>query len=169
MIYKFYLPLLVSLFSYSALSADIELSTNTSIGGPMGSTLAVPVDTSSGSVVFAASLEGAYALSEAWQISVPFVLVLHQTSTFQINIGPQFNFGDGPLLDQFFANIRPGIRLATGSTAFAVSAVFGKRFQLTESVSYRPWVGLNAVFYTSADLQVQFSPVAFSFEFNDLI
>lgn len=153
---------LFALWGQLVFSADFELSTNSIVGGQNGAEISIPLKSEYGGVDLASSLEVAYSINSSWQVSLPVVLTLSAASSIQFGIGPQFNFGGGELSQQYFATVRPGMILYTGFSKFSVSAVIGKRFQLTESVSYRPWIGLNTIFYNTARTVVQISPIAFS-------
>jgi hypothetical protein len=155
-------------YSYSGSSRKfLEISSNQLVSGGLyggGVNSALSVSTQSGSsVLFGLALSGDFNLKNEWQISVPLFLLISSSSTFILAAGPQYNFGDGPRLNQWFANLRPGFAVSGGETEFILNGTIGKRFEILPGVAYRPNFGINwnaGGGYVTFDL----APIALSIE-----
>jgi hypothetical protein len=131
------------------------------VGGGMQSTL--NFNTAGGSANFSIAAEGAFRLTEQFQISVPLQLFASSTTGFSLAVGPQYNFGADHLMNQFFVNLRPGFLVLGGGTSFILNATFGKRFELLPSVAYRPNFGMTLL-ASAGEMDFSISPFAISIE-----
>lgn len=155
-------------YSYSGSSGKfMEISSNQLIQGGLyggGINSALSISTQSGSSVrFGLALAGDFNLKSDWQISVPLFLLISSSSSFVLAAGPQYNFGDGPRMEQWFANLRPGFAVSGGETSFILNGTIGKRFEIIPHVAYRPNFGINwdaNEGYVTFDL----APIALSIE-----
>jgi hypothetical protein len=72
--------------------------------------------------------------------------------------GPVYNFGGTTLADSYFADLQLALSRNGGSsttetdTTFAFSAAVGKRFPITDSVTYNPDVFVSRILEDGADL-----------------
>lgn len=155
-----------SSYTYSGSSGKfIEIASNQVlfgglVGGGMNSTLYIPT---SGTVLFGLSAEGNFNLSGPWQISVPLYLLASSSTSFLLGAGPQYNFGEGSRMNQFWVNFRPGLYIQGGDASFLLNATVGKRFEILPGLAYRPNFGI--MFDTNAgEAGFSLSPFALSFE-----
>lgn len=130
------------------------------IGGGINSGLSIPT---AGSVTFGFAFDVAFRIAPDWQISVPTTLIASSATIFALAVGPQYNFGEYSRMNQFYAALRPGILIIGGTSAFALNAVVGKRFEIIPGVSYRPNFGItfNAA---AGEASFDLSPLAISIE-----
>ncbi len=128
--------------------------------GGIVSGLSIPT---AGSVAFGFTGDVAFSLNDEWQISVPVILVASTSTVFILGAGPQYNWGEGARINQFFANLRPGLAVGGGSSAFVLNSTIGKRFEIIPNVAYRPNFGIS---FNAAAGEASFdlAPIAISIE-----
>jgi hypothetical protein len=143
----------------SAKALEITLNALTTTGTVMGS--AVRADTAGG-FAFNTGLDLSYPLNDKWQITAPIVAAYSGGLTLSAYLGPQYNFGSEDLMNAYFVNAKIGGEIAAGSFSILLGAGGGKRWKLTESVTYHP--SLNVFSNVSAKTGVFFAavPLAFS-------
>lgn len=91
------------------------------------------------------------------------------TNAFTALIGPGFNLNAQDLANSFYGTVKVGFsRISVNSernTEFTARAEAGKRFKLSESVSYAPGVAVTHVFVDNADPIFELNIFKFSFLF----
>ncbi len=140
--------LLVILTMASALASEVhahqyEITNNASIGGVNGMTGSWVKSASDVSNYFTLGGEVAYRREEKfphWQLSLPINILLSENNSYEFYLGLKYNLDAADILNSYFVALRPGLRIA-GATDFLINLEVGKRFKLTESVSYTPSIG----------------------------
>jgi queuine/archaeosine tRNA-ribosyltransferase len=83
-----------------------------------------------------------------------------QTSPANFFLGTKYNFNSEDLLNSYFMVLIPGLSVITRIGHFAVNFEAGKRFKLTDSAPYRPFVGFTAV--ANSGVSCFIAPMSFS-------
>lgn len=117
----------------------------------------------------------AYALSSNWQLGGALGFFVGKSgATYgggSLLVGPTFNFtGREGIQNALFISLRAGLRYfhQGGSTdsQFMGELALGKRWAITDSVSYKPYVSANVTKYSDeSSLDLNIVPLSFSFGF----
>ena len=125
----------------------------------MGSALRVGTDRS---LDFNTGLDISYPLDEKWQITVPFVIAHSINFVLTAYVGPQYNFGAQDLMNSYFVNAKIGAEITSVGASFLVGATFGKRWKLTESITYHPSFNIFSNVSARSGVFFAVTPIAFS-------
>ncbi len=77
--------------------------------------------------------------------------------TFQLTIGPAYNFNDNDLENSFFVGLQAGVLnysysgLDYSSSRGVITGEFGKHFKLAEGICYSPGISVMKLFSSSQD------------------
>ena len=93
----------------------------------------------SGTSQFSLLASYAYSLDSAFQLGGTIQAQTSPSDLFVLLVGPAYNFGAPSLKDSFYVSGKVGVASDNGAD-FVLEAKFGKRFGITESVSYNPFM-----------------------------
>lgn len=117
-----------------------------------------------------------YALSSAWQIGGRLGFLLGKTDNSRYGggsllVGPTLNFtGREGLKNAVFVSLKAGMtyyrQSGNSESAFMGDISVGKRWAITSTVSYKPYVGATVTKYSNdSSLNLNIVPLSFSFGF----